>query len=164
MSQLPATVTDPELELPTGADELPGPQSRAWFDRADQHLTGTMADHELVPFVAASRRGHLVVDADGNTFADHMSAWGASPFGPTPESVRVAMDEAWREHGMQISGWVQNPPALELVEKLARDRAGPAQPGRVLGDRHARGRGRGEVHARGDRSPPGAHLRWSVPR
>jgi len=111
--------TNPDLELPTGAAELPGPRSREWFERTDQHLTGTMADHELVPLVAASRRGHLVVDADGNTFADHMSAWGASPFGPTPEPVRVAMDEAWREHGMQISGWVQSPPALQLVEKLA---------------------------------------------
>ena len=117
MSQL--TGTNPDLELPTGAVELPGPRSRAWFDRTDQHLTGTMADHELVPFVVASRRGHLIVDADDNTFADHMSAWGASPFGPTPEPVRVAMDEAWRENGMQISAWVQNPPALRLVEKLA---------------------------------------------
>ena len=113
-----ATTTDADRELPTGAAELPGPQSRAWFERTDGHLTGTMADHELVPFVAAGKRGYLVVDADGNTFADHMSSWGASPFGPAPEPVRVAMDRAWREHGMQISGWVQNEPALRLVEKL----------------------------------------------
>jgi len=116
-SPLPTT-TDPDLELPAVVTELPGPRSREWFDRTDGHLTGTMADHELVPFVAAGKRGYLVVDADGNTFADHMSSWGAAPFGPTPEPVRVAMDEAWRTHGMQISGWVQNEPALRLVEKL----------------------------------------------
>lgn len=110
---------DPELELPRVHTELPGPLSRDWFDRTDGRLTGTMADHTLVPFVQAGRRGHLVVDVDGNTFADHMSAWGASPFGPTPKRVRAAMDEAWDRHGMQISGWVQNVPALQLVDKLA---------------------------------------------
>lgn len=66
-----------------------------------------------------SRRGYLIVDADNNTFADHMSAWGASPFGPTPPTVKAAMDAAWQDHGMQISGWLSNNAAYPLVEKLA---------------------------------------------
>lgn len=110
---------DPDLELPHVRSELPGPRSRDWFDRVDEHLTGAMADHELVPFVEAGKRGYLIEDVDGNTFADHMSAWGSSPFGPTPHSVREAVNTAWDRHGMQISGWVQNVPALELAERLA---------------------------------------------
>jgi 4-aminobutyrate aminotransferase/4-aminobutyrate aminotransferase/(S)-3-amino-2-methylpropionate transaminase len=107
------------FELPNIATELPGPKSREWFERADKTITSTMSDHEIVPFVEASKRGSLIVDVDGNTFADHMSAWGASPFGATPERVKRAMDDAWDRHGMQISGWVQNTPVLELTELLS---------------------------------------------
>ncbi|MEZ5115743.1 MAG: aminotransferase class III-fold pyridoxal phosphate-dependent enzyme [Candidatus Nanopelagicales bacterium] len=114
-----ATPSTSDLELPEVRTELPGPSSRAWFDRTDRHLTGAMGDHELVPFVEAGKRGYLVEDVDGNTYADHLSAWGSSPFGPTPADVRAAMDTAWDRHGMQISGWVQNLPALELAERLA---------------------------------------------
>lgn len=106
-------------ELPSVVTELPGPRSREWFDRADRHLTGTMGDHGDIPFVEASRRGSLVVDVDGNTFADHISAWGASPFGPTPSRVKSAMDEVWNRHGMEISAWIQSTPVLELGEQLA---------------------------------------------
>jgi 4-aminobutyrate aminotransferase-like enzyme len=106
-------------ELPEVRTELPGPRSKEWFARADAHITGTMADHADIPFVEASRRGSLVVDVDGNTFADHISAWGASPFGPTPQRVKKAMDEAWDRHGMEISAWIQNTPVLELAELLA---------------------------------------------
>ena len=106
------------FELPTIVTELPGPRSREWFARADRHLTGAMVDHTIVPFVEASKRGSLIVDVDGNTFADHMSAWGSSPFGPTPERVKVAMESAWDRHGMQISGWVQSTPVLEFNEAL----------------------------------------------
>lgn len=106
-------------ELPEIRTELPGPRSREWFERADPHITGTMGDHADIPFVEASRRGSLVVDVDGNTFADHISAWGASPFGPTPPRIREAMNTTWDRHGMEISSWIQNTPALELAELLA---------------------------------------------
>jgi 4-aminobutyrate aminotransferase-like enzyme len=110
---------DPALELPQVVTELPGPASRAWFERIDPHLTGAMADHALVPFVEGGKRGYLIEDVDGNTFADHMSAWGSSAFGPTPPVVREAVNDAWDRHGMQISGWVQNVPALTLAGRLA---------------------------------------------
>lgn len=98
---------------------LPGPNSQALFKRHDRNATGSNADHEVYPLVQTSRRGHLIVDADGNTFADHLSAWGASPFGPTPAPVKAAMDEAWARHGMQISGWMPNTAAYALVDRLA---------------------------------------------
>ena len=106
-----------------------------------------MSDHEIVPFVEASKRGSLIVDVDGNTFADHMSSWGASPFGPTPERVKRAMEATWDRHGMQISGWVQNTPVLELTELLsasARNAIVEIEPQPGPGDGGAAERGEGE--------------------
>jgi len=109
---------DPRHELPKVNTTLPGPKSAELFARHDPHLTGANADHEIYPLLEAGKRGFLIEDADGNTFADHMSAWGASPFGPTPPEVKAAMDTAWDRHGMQISGWLPNQAALDLVAKL----------------------------------------------
>ncbi|MBP9149014.1 MAG: aminotransferase class III-fold pyridoxal phosphate-dependent enzyme [Rhodoferax sp.] len=113
-------------ELPVVNTPLPGPASQALFDRYDPHLTGSNADHATYPLAETAKRGYLIVDADGNTFADHMSAWGASPFGPTPYSIKTAMEAAWDRHGMQISGWLPNQAAFSLVEKL-----GQIAPGRL---------------------------------
>lgn len=108
-----------DKELPQVNTQLPGPASTALFERYSPHLTSSNADHSIYPLVETSRRGYLIVDADNNTFADHMSAWGASPFGPNPPTVKAAMDAAWQDHGMQISGWLSNNAAYPLVEKLA---------------------------------------------
>src|SRR5262245_9568569 len=104
----PLSFSDDDLALPEVVTELPGPLSQKWFDQIDSHLTAALADHAAVPFVEVRRRGHLIEDVDGNTFADHMSAWGASPFGPTPPRIRDAMLSAWDAHGMQISAWQPN--------------------------------------------------------
>jgi 4-aminobutyrate aminotransferase-like enzyme len=105
-------------ELPVVRTALPGPRSRTIFERGDPRLTGGMTDHEAVPFVEARKRGYLIEDVDGNTFADHIGGWGSSPYGPTPQRVKDAMDAAWAAHGMEISVFVPNTAALELVEKL----------------------------------------------
>jgi 4-aminobutyrate aminotransferase/4-aminobutyrate aminotransferase/(S)-3-amino-2-methylpropionate transaminase len=110
---------DPRHELPRVSTLLPGPASAALFARHDPHLTGANADHSIYPLLEVGKRGFLIEDADGNTFADHMSAWGASPLGPTPPTVKAAMDAAWQRHGMQISGWLPNQAAFCLVNKLA---------------------------------------------
>lgn len=109
---------DSRHDLPCVKTALPGPASAALFARYDPHLTGSNADHEIYPLLEAGKRGFLIQDVDGNTYADHMSAWGASPFGPTPPTVKAAMDGAWDRHGMQISGWLPNQAAMNLVEKL----------------------------------------------
>lgn len=114
----PLSVTA-ENERPRVKTSLPGPHSAALFARHDPHLTSSNADHSVYPLAEVGKRGYLIEDADGNTFADHMSAWGAAPFGPTPPHVKAAMERAWDRHGMQISGWLPNTPALALVEKLA---------------------------------------------
>ena len=108
----------PRLELPRVHTPLPGPQTAALFARYDPHLTGANSDHDIYPLLEVGKRGFLIEDADGNTFADHMSAWGASPLGPTPPEVKAAMEAAWDRHGMQISGWLPNRAAWDLVDKL----------------------------------------------
>jgi 4-aminobutyrate aminotransferase/4-aminobutyrate aminotransferase/(S)-3-amino-2-methylpropionate transaminase len=82
-------------------------------------MTASNDDHAMYPLAEVGKRGYLIVDADGNSFADHMSAWGASPFGPTPMAVKQAMESTWDRHGMQISGWLPNQAAFSLVEKLS---------------------------------------------
>jgi 4-aminobutyrate aminotransferase/4-aminobutyrate aminotransferase/(S)-3-amino-2-methylpropionate transaminase len=96
------------------------------FERTDPCLTHGMNSHELVPFIEARKRGYLIEDLDGNTYADHIGGWGSSPFGPTPPSIKAAMDEAWAKHGMEISVFVPNATALALAQRLS-----ALAPGRV---------------------------------
>lgn len=103
----------PRVETP-----LPGPQSTKWFDRMDAVAAAPMQDHDEVPFVEAYKKGSLIVDVDGNVFADLVSAWGATPFGATPESVTEAVIDAQRRYGMEITDYIQNDVAIELAEKL----------------------------------------------
>jgi 4-aminobutyrate aminotransferase/4-aminobutyrate aminotransferase/(S)-3-amino-2-methylpropionate transaminase len=118
MTPNPQPAFSTSTELPAVRTPLPGPRSRAIFERTDPHLTHGMTSHELVPFVEARKRGYLIEDVDGNTFADHIGGWGSSPFGPTPPSVKQAMDRAWAEHGMEISVFVPVATTLALAEKL----------------------------------------------
>ena len=74
------------FDVPVVRTELPGPKSQALFDRLDPVHIGTL-DHREVPFVEARKVDWMIEDVDGNTFADHCSAWGSTPLGATPEAV-----------------------------------------------------------------------------
>ncbi|MGH2843248.1 MAG: aminotransferase class III-fold pyridoxal phosphate-dependent enzyme [Solirubrobacteraceae bacterium] len=97
---------------------LPGPRSRALLERRDAVFEGPLRDAENVPFVVAEKHGHVIEDMDGNTFADHVSAWGASPYGAQPPSVREAVSAAWDRYGMEISQYVASEPVVRLAEAL----------------------------------------------
>lgn len=107
------------MEVPQVATPVPGPRSQALLHRAGETLTHGMSKRYW-PIVVAGRRGDgfLVEDADGNTYADHLCAWGSSPFGATPPTVRTAMLEAWDRFGMEVSVSLLHTPALELAERL----------------------------------------------
>jgi 4-aminobutyrate aminotransferase-like enzyme len=103
---------------PTVSTELPGPESKVLFDRMDAVAAAPMQDHDEVPFVEARHQGSLIVDVDGNVFADLVSGWGAAPFGGAPESVTEAVVAAQRRYGMEIFDYVQSDVSVELAEKL----------------------------------------------
>ncbi|MGH2596728.1 MAG: aspartate aminotransferase family protein [Actinomycetota bacterium] len=103
----------PEVRTP-----LPGPRSLELFERLDRVLIGSLTDHDEVPFVEARKTDWLIEDVDGNTFADHVSAWGSTPLGATPPEVQHAVMEAQLRYGMEITDYVPNEPQLALAERL----------------------------------------------
>ena len=104
-------------DVPVVRTELPGPRSQALFDRLDPVHMGTL-DHREVPFVEARKVDWMIEDVDGNTFADHCSAWGSTPLGATPEAVQRAVTEAQLRYGMEISNYVASEPVVALAERL----------------------------------------------
>ena len=117
--------------LPRVVTSLPGPHSTRLFAAADTVLCGPMRDHVDVPFVEARKSDWLIEDVDGNTFVDHVSAWGSTPLGAHPAAGRVAA-EAQERYGMEITDYVMNEPALALARRLVEiappgiTRAGPS--------------------------------------
>src|SRR5512136_271987 len=103
--------------LPIVTTPLPGPRSERLFAAADRVLCGPMREHVDVPFVEARKSDWLIEDVDGNTFVDHVSAWGSTPLGAHPEACRAAA-EAQDRYGMEISDYVMNEPALALARRL----------------------------------------------
>lgn len=99
--------------------ELPGPKSRAILERFDAAAPGLQTHHDEVPFVEARRRDWLIEDVDGNTFADHVSAWGADPLGPGRPEIEDAVFEAQRTYGMECSMYVPTVVSSELAVRLA---------------------------------------------
>ena len=81
-------------------------------------VVGSLQDHDEVPFVEARKSDWLIEDVDGNTFADHVSAWGSTPLGATPPEVQRAVAEAQLRFGMEITDYVPNEPQLALAERL----------------------------------------------
>lgn len=86
--------------------------------RKDAAFQGPLRDAENMPLVLGSKSGHLLTDVDGNVFADHVSAWGASPYGAQPPHVRESVAAAWDRYGMEISQYISSEPVIELAERL----------------------------------------------
>ncbi|MYS50416.1 aminotransferase class III-fold pyridoxal phosphate-dependent enzyme [Streptomyces sp. SID6013] len=99
--------------------ELPGPRSREIFERIGKTFYTQMHLGETCPFILDRKDAQgLLHDVDGNTFANHLSAWGAAPYGPFPKTVRDATIDAWDRYGMEISCFLQSPPVVDLAERL----------------------------------------------
>lgn len=97
---------------------LPGPKSAELLARKDRAFSGPLRDGSNVPLVLGRKYGHILEDVDGNTFADHVSAWGAMPYGAQPPSVRRAVMDTWDRYGMEISQYLTSEPPIELAERL----------------------------------------------
>ncbi len=103
--------------FPAVQTDLPGPGSQALFDRLDPVHIGHL-DHDEVPFVETRKVDWIIEDVDGNTFADHCSAWGSTPLGATPAAVQRAVTDAQLRYGMEISNYVASEPVVALAERL----------------------------------------------
>jgi 4-aminobutyrate aminotransferase/4-aminobutyrate aminotransferase/(S)-3-amino-2-methylpropionate transaminase len=112
------SLTVPSSAWPQVLTALPGPRSSEVLARKDRVMQGPLRDSENVPLVLADKSGHLLTDLDGNVFADHVSAWGAAPYGAQPPRVRTSMTDAWDRYGMEISQYVPSEPWVELAERL----------------------------------------------
>lgn len=104
--------------LPRVRTPLPGPRSRELLNSLDRVVIGSMTDHDEVPFVEARKIDWLIEDVDGNTFVDHCSAWGSTPLGATPDRVQIAVDDAQRRYGMEITDYIPNEVAVALAERM----------------------------------------------
>jgi 4-aminobutyrate aminotransferase-like enzyme len=107
------------METPSVVTELPGPLSRPLLEARDRLGYAALQDsHAEVPFVMAEKRGSIIEDVDGNTWADHVSGWGATPLGATPQRVLDAVADAHRRYGLEISNYITTPPVVALAERL----------------------------------------------
>lgn len=106
------------IRYPRLRTTLPGPRSAALFEELDHAVIGSLTDHDEVPFVEARKTDWIIEDVDGNTFADHQTAWGSTPLGATPRRVLEAVDEAQHRYGMEISDYVHNEPEIALARRL----------------------------------------------
>lgn len=104
---------------PRVVTDLPGPESKRIFERQGQVFYTQMHEGVTCPFVLDHKSADgLLHDVDGNSFANHMSAWGAAPYGPFPAEVRTATTAAWDRYGMEISCFLQSEPVVQLAERL----------------------------------------------
>jgi len=123
--------SDRTFVLPRIVSPLPGPRSAELFAAADGVLCGPLRDHLDVPFVEARKSDWLIEDVDGNSFVDHVSAWGSTPLGSHPVAGQAAA-AAQERYGMEISDYVPNEPSLALAKRLVEiapasiTRAGPS--------------------------------------
>ncbi len=112
-------MTDPaRTDWPDVVTDLPGPRSAEFLARFDAVAAAPVTDHDEIPFVEDRKNGSLIVDVDGNVFADHVSGWGATPFGASCPEVTDAVTAAQRRYGMEITGYIPNRPAVELAARL----------------------------------------------
>jgi 4-aminobutyrate aminotransferase-like enzyme len=107
-----------QIEWPRVATDLPGPKSAELLARLDAVASAPLTDHDEVPFVEDLKAGSLIRDVDGNVFADHVSAWGSTPFGASCPEIIEAVVAAQQRYGMEISDYIPNRPVIELADKL----------------------------------------------
>src|SRR5215470_19201783 len=107
-----------QLRWPQVVTDLPGPKSAELLACLDAVASAPLTDHDEVPLVEDMKVGSLIRDVDGNVFADHVSAWGATPFGAACPEITSAVIAAQQRYGMEITDYIPNRPEIELAVKL----------------------------------------------
>ena len=140
-----------EIEYPSVRTGLPGPASAALMARNDAVMYGPYRDHTTVPLYIESKTDWLIADVDGNTFVDHVSAWGSNPLGalprrrssgrsrrctttgsrspttcaPSRRSSSPSASSSWRRRGItRVATGITGTEVVEGAVKLAREATG----------------------------------------
>lgn len=108
----------PRTLTPRVRTELPGPRSRELLAVKDRLFCGPLREGVDVPFVLSRKSDWILEDVDGNTYADHVSAWGSTPLGAKPADALAATAEAMDRYGMEITDYVMSEPPLALAQRL----------------------------------------------
>jgi 4-aminobutyrate aminotransferase/(S)-3-amino-2-methylpropionate transaminase len=96
--------------------EIPGPKSRAWFDRRERAVaTGVYNIH---PIVTASASGAIVEDVDGNRLIDFATGISVLNVGHSSPSVVAAAQRQLELDSHTCFHVTANEPYIELAERL----------------------------------------------
>jgi 4-aminobutyrate aminotransferase-like enzyme len=106
------------VEYPSVKTSLPGPLSAELMSRNDAVMYGPYREHNTVPLYLERKSDWLIEDVDGNSFVDHVSAWGSNPLGAMPASTLEKTIDAMHHYGFEITDYVRSPPPIELAERL----------------------------------------------
>ncbi len=105
--------TTRSIELRT---EVPGPRSRAILERKERVIAAPLA--VAFPIMAASARGALLTDVDGNTFVDFTGGVGCLNVGHSHPQVVAAAAEQLARFAHTDFTIVPYEPYVELAERL----------------------------------------------
>jgi 4-aminobutyrate aminotransferase-like enzyme len=106
------------VKYPSVRTELPGPASAALMARNDAVMYGPYRGHDTVPLYIERKSEWLIEDVDGNSFVDHVSAWGSNPLGALPPTTLERTVAAMHHYGFEITDYVRSPPPIRLAERL----------------------------------------------
>jgi 4-aminobutyrate aminotransferase / (S)-3-amino-2-methylpropionate transaminase / 5-aminovalerate transaminase len=112
--------SQPTHQTPILKTEVPGPKSREWREREDQHLSPGLQGFALMAGITVDHaRGSVVTDVDGNSFLDIIGGIGVNGLGHShPKFV-----EAMKKQVEQASvGSFTSRARVELGEKISKNR------------------------------------------
>jgi 4-aminobutyrate aminotransferase / (S)-3-amino-2-methylpropionate transaminase / 5-aminovalerate transaminase len=101
------------IELRT---DVPGPRSRAILERKERVVAAPLA--VAFPIVAASARGALLTDVDGNTFVDFTGGVGCQNIGHSNPRVVAAAQEQLARFAHTDFTIIPYEPYVDLAERL----------------------------------------------
>jgi 4-aminobutyrate aminotransferase len=113
----PSLAAAENLAAPSIITELPGPRARAIIERDDAVASPSLT--RAYPFVAASGRGMLITDVDGNRFLDFAAGIAVAATGHShPAVVAAIKEQADRLLHIAATDFYE-PRYVELSERVA---------------------------------------------
>ena len=117
------TSSQPTNQKPTIKTSIPGPESRAWRAREDQHLSPGLQGFALMAGIVVDHAsGSTVTDIDGNTFLDLIGGIGVNGLGHSHPKFVAAVKSQVEKASV---GSFTSRARVELGELLSEHRPAP---------------------------------------